>query len=160
MPARRNLPAPGSAQMSIRSMCPADLDAIVELDALVFGQGRPAYFERRLGWLSGSESHDGAIGLVAETSGRVIGLVMGTLTAGEFGFTQTTALVDSIAVHPAHQRRGVGSKLADAFLAACAAQGAIEVYTLVNWNSWDMLKFFDALGFALASTIPLRRQIC
>lgn len=140
-------------------MRPADLDALVELDALVFGQARPAYFERRLGMLGGSPSHGGAVGLVAEASGRVVGLAMGTLTAGEFGFTATTALVDSIAVQPAHQRRGVGRQLADAFLAACAAQGAIEVYTLVNWNSWDMLRFFDALGFALASTIPLCRQI-
>lgn len=140
-------------------MRPADLDAIVELDALVLGQARPAYFARRLSELGNPRAHGGAIGLVAETPGSVAGLIMGTLTAGEFGFAQPTALVDLIAVHPAYRRRGIGRQLADAFLSACAAQGAVEVYTLVNWNSWDMFKFFDTLGFALASTIPLRRQI-
>lgn len=140
-------------------MRPADLDAIVDLDALVLGQARPAYFARRLSWLDSPRAHGGAIGLVAEVSGSVVGLIMGTLTAGEFGFAQTTALVDLIAVHPTYRRHGAGRQLAAAFLAACAAQGAVEVYTLVNWSSWDMLKFFDTLGFTLASTIPLRRQI-
>ena len=159
MPAHRTSPAPASTHIAIRPMQPADLDAIVNLDALVFGQARPAYFERRIGWLSQAPSHDGAIGLVAETSDGVVGLVTGTLTSGEFGLPQITALVDSIAVHPAHRRHGIGRQLGDAFLAACAAEGAVEVHTLVNWSSWEMLKFFDALGFALASTISLHRRI-
>ena len=74
------------------------------------------------------------------------------------GFAQVTALVDSIAVDPAYLR-GVGRRLANAFVTEGEARGAREVYTLVNWNAWDMLKFFDSIGFSLASTIPLRRTI-
>jgi ribosomal protein S18 acetylase RimI-like enzyme len=145
--------------VAIRPMRPADLDAVVELDASVFGAPRRAYFERRLASLGqiGPQVH--TIGLVAEASGAIVGLVMGTLTHGEFGFTQVTALVDSIAVRPDHQRRGIGRQLASTFLGESAAQGASEVYTLVNWNACDMLKFFDSLGFALAATVPLRRPI-
>jgi ribosomal protein S18 acetylase RimI-like enzyme len=145
--------------VAIRPVRPADLDAVVELDASVFGSPRRAYFERRLASLGQTGPQVHTIGLVAEASGTIVGLVMGTLTHGEFGFTQVTALVDSIAVRPDHQRRGIGRQLASAFLAESAAQGASEVYTLVNWNAWDMLKFFDSLGFALAATVPLRRQI-
>lgn len=159
MPARRSSRSPARAQVSIRAMRHSDLDAVVDLDARVFGEPRPAYFERRWALVGRSETTSHTISLVAEAEGAVVGLVMGTLTYGEFGFAQVTALVDSIAVHPAHQRRGIGKQLADAFLAESAAHGAREVYTLVNWNAWDMLMFFDSLGFALASTIPLRRQI-
>jgi hypothetical protein len=30
---------------------------------------------------------------------------------------------------------------------------------LVNWDNWTLLKVFHALGFTLASTIPLERRI-
>ena len=143
----------------IRLLRRADLDAVVDLDASVFGSLRRAYFERRLASLgqTGPEVH--TIGLVAEADGAVVGHVMGTLTYGEFGFSEVTALMDSIAVGPKHQRRGIGRQLVAAFLEESASQGAAEAYTLVNWNAWDMLKFFDSLGFALASTVPLRRSI-
>jgi predicted N-acetyltransferase YhbS len=139
-----------------------DLDAVVELDATVVGEPRRAYCEQRLISLDHSGLPPRTIGLVAEEAdapGALVGLVMGTLTHGEFGFAQVTALVDSVAVRPSHQHKGIGRQLATAFLEASAAQGAGEVYTLVNWNAWDLLRFFDALGFSLAATVPLRRTI-
>lgn len=143
----------------IRPMRRTDLDAVVDLDASVFGAARRTYFEHRLASLgqTGPEVH--TIGLVAESGRATVGLVMGTLTHGEFGFSQVTALIDSLAVRPEYQQRGIGRRLAAAFLEESVAQGATEAYTLVNWNAWDLLKFFDSLGFALASTVPLRRSI-
>ncbi len=159
MPSQRPPRASSRSQVTIRAMRPSDLDAVVELDARVFGEPRPAYFERRMASLGQDEATSHTIALVAEASGAMVGLVMGTLASGEFGFAQVTALVDSIAVHPDYQRRGVGRRLANAFVTEGEARGAREVYTLVNWNAWDMLKFFDSVGFSLASTIPLRRTI-
>lgn len=143
----------------IRPLRRADLDAVVDLDASVFGAPRRAYFEHRLATLGQTGPQVHTIGLVAEKAGAIVGLVMGTLTHGEFGFAQVTALIDSLAVRPEHQQRGIGRRLATTFLEESAAQGATEAYTLVNWNSWDLLRFFDSLGFALASTVPLRRSI-
>jgi ribosomal protein S18 acetylase RimI-like enzyme len=159
MAARRSSRRDGQGGVSIRHMRSSDLDALVELDASTFGEGRRAYFERRLASLGETGPHAHTLGLVAEARGAVIGLVMGTLTHGEFGFAQPTALIDSIAVRPDQQRHQVGRQLVEAFLAEGAAQGAGEVYTLVTWNAWDLLKFFDSLGFALATTVPLRREI-
>jgi predicted N-acetyltransferase YhbS len=155
-------PGPSEAAAShvtIRALAPADLDAVVALDAQVFGESRRAYFERRLAFLQPGSHGSHTIGLVAQVGGSVVGLIMGTLTSGEFGFPQVTALVDSVAVHPDHQREGIGRQLAIAFMAECVRQDAREVYTLVNWNAWDILRFFDSLGFSLASTVPLRRHI-
>ncbi len=143
-------------------MRPDDLDAVVQLDEHILSKLRHDYFARRLTPLDASAASGLAnhtIGLVAEERGALVGFVMGTLTTGEFGFTEVTALVDSIAVHRAWQRRGIGRQLADAFVAASAARGAQDVYTLVNWNSWDLLKFFDSVGFGLAQTVPLRKRI-
>jgi ribosomal protein S18 acetylase RimI-like enzyme len=144
---------------TIRAMRPDDLDAIVQLDARVAGVARRAYFERRLIALGEGQPTGHTIGLVAEDDATVVGFVMGTLTSGEFGFTEVTALIDSIAVHPGQRHQRIGRQLIESFLAVCGACGARDVYTLVNWNSWEMLRFFDSAGFSLAPTVPLRRRL-
>ncbi len=146
-------------EVSIRAMRQADLAAVVELDAHAFGSARPAYFERRLTVLDAADAETRAIFLVAVYRDQVIGFVMGTLAYGEFGLTQVTAILDSIAVHPTYQHVGVGQQLTEVFIKQSARQGASSVYTLVNWDNWTLLKVFHALGFTLASTIPLERRI-
>jgi ribosomal protein S18 acetylase RimI-like enzyme len=136
-----------------------DLDAVVQLDARIAGATRRAYFERRLIALGAATTASHSLSLVAVDGDNVVGFVMGTLTTGEFGFVEVTALVDSIAVHPGQRHQRIGRQLVKAFLAECAAYGARDVYTLVNWNSWEMLRFFDSVGFSLAPTVPLRRRV-
>jgi ribosomal protein S18 acetylase RimI-like enzyme len=145
--------------VSIRAMVHADLAVVVELDALVFGTKRSAYFERRLAALNEQGADSRTVFLVADNRGMVIGFVMGALAYGEFGLTQVTAILDSIAVHPPYQRQGIGRQLIEAFIERSTRQGAAAVYTLVNWDNWMLLKTFHALGFVLASTIPLERRI-
>jgi predicted N-acetyltransferase YhbS len=145
--------------VSIRAMERADLAVVVELDALVFGAMRSAYFERRLAALNENDAEARMIFLVADYQDTVIGFVMGTLAYGEFGLTQVTAILDSIAVHPRYQQQGIGRQLIEAFIKRSTLQGAAAVYTLVNWDNWTLLKTFHSLGFVLASTIPLERRI-
>lgn len=146
-------------EVYIRPMRQADLSIIVELDAHAFGSTRPSYFERRLAVLDSADSETRAIFLVAVYRDGVVGFVMGTLAYGEFGLTQVTAILDSIAVHPDFRHQGIGQKLTEAFMKQSAIQGASAVYTLVSWDNWTLLKVFHALGFALASTIPLERRL-
>lgn len=147
------------AHATIRNMRFDDLEAVVQLDARVFGESRQAYFERRLASLDAHDPASHTIGIVAEYDGAVVGFVMGALTSGEFGFTDVTALMDSIAVHTGQQRHGLGELLANAFITESAARGARDVYTLVNWKSWDLLKFFDSMQFGLAQTVLLHRTV-
>lgn len=143
----------------IRAMVHADMAVVVELDALVFGTVRSAYFERRLVALGEADADARMIFLVADYQDTVIGFVMGTLAYGEFGLTQVTAILDSIAVHPRYQQHGIGRQLIESFIKRGTLQGAAAVYTLVNWDNWTLLKAFHSLGFVLASTIPLERRI-
>ena len=145
--------------VSIRPMLQTDSSTVIELDAHAFGSTRPAYFERRLVILDSADAETRVTFLVAVYHDQVIGFVMGTLAYGEFGLTQVTAILDSIAVHPDYQHQGIGQKLAEAFMKQSAKQGASAIYTLVNWDNWTLLKVFHALGFELASTIPLERRI-
>lgn len=154
-----SIPGFNRQEVSIRPMQRSDLSVVIELDARVLGKPRPAYFERRLAALEHQESRNHLIFLVADYHDERIGFVMGTLASGEFGLAQVTAIVDSIAVHPHYQHQHIGQQLIEAFLSQSTSLGARVAYTLVQWQNWELLKAFHALGFSLASTIPLERQI-
>jgi ribosomal protein S18 acetylase RimI-like enzyme len=151
--------AAARSHTAIRAMCPADREAIIALDTLIHGVARDTYFERRLRELERPGAADRQILLVAEADDALAGFVMGTLAHGEFGLTETAAVLDSIAVHPHAQRRSIGRRLVTAFLAEAARAGATRASTHVDWQDWSLLHFFQGLGFQLGTTIPLERRI-
>jgi ribosomal protein S18 acetylase RimI-like enzyme len=153
--------AAGPRGISIRPMRTADRLAVIKLDAAVFGQARTAYFERRLAALEHESNSDHQLIFLAAVSNddEIIGFIMGTLTSGEFGLPHITGVIDSIAVHPRYRRQHIGRLLIETFLNRSAALGARAAYTLVQWDNWELLKVFHALGFSLPSTIPLERRI-
>src|SRR3972149_6737586 len=70
-------------QLKLRRMAPADLDAVVALDAALTGQTRRAYFERRLAAaLRQPELH---LQFAAEEGGAYRGHALARVLAGEFG---------------------------------------------------------------------------
>lgn len=146
-------------RVCIRDILYADLAAIVELDAQVFGPPRDAYFAHRLAVLDHPEAKRQSILLAADYRGVLAGFIMGTLAYGEFGLVQVTAIVDSLAVHPRYQSKGIGRTLLEAFIRQGTQLGAETVYTLVRWDNWNLLKIFHALGFSMATTLPLERRI-
>ncbi|MER5639823.1 GNAT family N-acetyltransferase [Kitasatospora sp. NPDC002227] len=80
-------------------------------------------------------------GLVAvDGSGAVLGLLDVTVAEGSL------ATIDNIAVHPDHQRRGIGAALLDAWL----AEAPPEVTELDAWTRDDpgTLAWYHAAGFA------------
>ena len=154
-----SIPGFNRQEVSIRPMLRSDVSVVIALDARVFGKPRTAYFERRLAALEHPETGNHLIFLVADYRDEIIGFIMGTLASGEFGLAQVTTIIDSLAVHPRYQRQHIGQHLIETFLSQSVSLGAKTAYTLVHWENWELLKVFHSLGFSLASTIPLERQI-
>jgi ribosomal protein S18 acetylase RimI-like enzyme len=152
-------PAAARARTAIRALRPADREAIIALDALIHGATRDDYFERRLCELERLGAAEHQILLVAEAENALVGFALGTLAYGEFGLTETAAVLDSIGVHPRARRRSIGRRLVTAFLAEAARAGATVAYTHVDWQNWSLLHFFEGLDFQLGTTIPLERRI-
>lgn len=153
------IPGFNRREVSVRPMRPSDVSVVIELDARILGQARTTYFQRRLAALEHADIGHHLIFLVADYHDEIIGFIMGTLAFGEFGLAQVTAIIDSLTVHPHYQRQHIGQQLIETFLSRSASLGARAAYTLVQWENWELLKVFHALGFSLASTIPLERQI-
>ena len=147
-------------QLKLRRMTPADLDAVVALDAALSGRNsggrtRRAYFERRLA----AARHQPELHLqfVAEADGAFRGHALARVLEGEFGRTRPALRLEVISVDPAAQGRGVGRALHRALEEEAGKRAIAEFRTAAAWRDHAMLRFLAGLGYLLA---PAHVLVC
>lgn len=131
------------SRVNIRPMTVGDVSAIVEIDLKVIGKSRPDYWKKMVP----ENPQYPFLSLVAEFEGKVIGFVLGEVSGWEFGVPDTIGWLSIIGVDPDHQHKGVARRLSQEFVKNLKAMNVGVIYTLVNWNDWDLLKFYKAMGF-------------
>jgi predicted N-acetyltransferase YhbS len=139
----------------IRIMKKEDLERIIEIDNLVLGERRPDYWERKVE-MSGKKSP--LPSLVAEIEGKVVGFIIGEASGWEYGVPENIGWIDTIGVDPVYQK-GIGGLLMKELLNYMKKVGVDTVYTLVNWRDWELLRYFNAIGFKRGDMINLEFKI-
>ena len=159
-------------EVKIRVLSENDLDAVVKIDKKILGKERRAFWKRKIAYADIYPRP----ALVAEFEGKVVGFIMGYVSGWEFGVPDTIAWIDTLGVDPAYQRRGIGRALFNALIESFkrtgreASPGVTEpgkaeiegvniVYTLANWNDWDLMQFYNAMGFKKGEMLSLKMKI-
>jgi len=142
----------------VRQLNIDDLDAIVEVDFKVgkVGIRRYPYWRTKIEEVEGTSP---SCSLVAEYDGKVVGFILGTVSGWEFGIPNTVGWIDVIGIDPAYHHRGVATTLFKAIIEEFKKEGAQHVYTLVQWDDWDLMSFFKAVGFSRGELINLEYRI-
>jgi ribosomal protein S18 acetylase RimI-like enzyme len=152
--------------MKIRVLGENDLGAVVEIDKKILGKKRRAYWKRKITYADIYPRP----ALVAEIQGKVVGFIMGYVSGWEFGVPDTIGWIDTLGVDPAYQRQGIGRALFTALIEnfkrsgkektpESKIEGVNVVYTLTNWNDWDLVQFYNAMGFKKGEMLNLKLQI-
>jgi ribosomal protein S18 acetylase RimI-like enzyme len=161
-----------SDKVKIRVLSENDLEAVVEIDKKVLGNERRAYWKRKIAYADIYPRP----ALVAELEGKVVGFIMGYVSGWEFGVPDTIGWIDTLGVDPEYQRRGIGRALFSALienfkhsgrektlvakeLEKPQIEGVNVVYTLTNWNDWDLMQFYYAMGFKKGEMLNLKLKI-
>ena len=142
--------------VKIRLLKKDDLEAIVKIDEKILGENRKDYWGKKLESIHDRSSQTS---LVVELGGEVVGFILGDVSGWEFGVPDTIGWVDTIGIDPAYQKRGLATALASELIKNLKAVGVRTIYTLVNWNDWDLLQFFHAMGFTRGEMINLELKI-
>ncbi len=140
----------------IRKMAFRDLKRIIEIDTKILGKARPGYWEMKL---IIAEKNSPVSSLVAEMDGKVVGYLIGDASGWEYGVSESTGLIDAIGVDPEFQRKGIASLLFKEMIANLKKVGVTKVTTFVTWSDWEILKFFNTVGFKLGKMVNLEFDI-
>lgn len=134
-----------------------DLEDIVVIDSKVLGEERREYWVQKIIGEAGARPEDAS--LVAEIDGKVVGFVLGGVSGWEFRVPNNVGWIDTIGVDPDYQHRGIARALLNELIRNLKKYGVDTIYTLVNWNDWDLLQFFRSMGFTRGDMINLMLKI-
>ncbi len=129
----------------VREERPEDFDAIAAVVEAAFGKPEEA---RMIDEIRRSGGYVPELSFVAELAGRVVGHTMLSYVRLE-GSPRRLLELAPMAVHPAHQRQGIGSALAHAALAAADELGEPLVLVLGHPT------YYPRFGFRRASELGL-----
>ncbi len=141
----------------IRQMDRSDLEALVQIDSDILGVVRRDYYRDKI---EKSLDRDNRIcSWVAIDADKVVGFIMGAVYLGEYGVKESSAVVDTIGVYPQYQGFGIAGMLYKEFLENVKRIGIKKIYTIVDWEDLDLIKFFNGEGFAPSKRLCLEMNI-
>jgi ribosomal protein S18 acetylase RimI-like enzyme len=141
----------------IRSLKEEDLAAVVRIDAKLTGIDRSAYYRAKFREMlieSGIR-----VSLVSEDDGVVNGFVMARVDFGEFGKVDKAAVIDTIGVHPAYGRSGIGHALLSQLLLNLSTLQVEFVRVQVSLEDFSLQRFLHARGFGPSQRLVLCKTI-
>jgi GNAT superfamily N-acetyltransferase len=150
-------PKPDPADLAIRPVEAADLDAVIALDAAVTGLAKPDYWYE-LFHRYGTRGRQQRFFLVAAAGGEIQGFVLGEVRDWEFG-SPPCGWVFGINVRQDARLDGTGTRLLEAIVAAFRRAGVTKVRTLLARDNTLVLSFFRSQGMMAAPFIPLELDL-
>lgn len=141
--------------IKLRILTMKDLDAVTEIDHNLLGSKRREYWEARLE----STETSGVPSLAAEVGGKVIGFILGSASGWEYGIPENVGWIDTIGVTKAWQGKGVSQLLFKEIYSMFKKVGVDTIYVFVDWKKWDLLKFFEKMGFTRGDMINLELKL-
>lgn len=145
------------AEIRIRPLREADIEAIIAIDAEITGEGKPGFWRGLLTLYEPAaetgegdapqepRSHPTYLCEVAEKGGEVVGFVLGDVQAWQFGIPRCGRII-SVGVRPDHRRQGVASRLARELLEGFRKMNLPLVQCLVRTGD-PLGDFFGSMGF-------------
>ena len=144
---------PVGGNVVVRHLRPADLEAVIQIDARNVGRRRDEFFRLKL---KQALSDTGiTVSLAAEIDGALIGFLLARVFYGEFGVSEPVAVMDVIDVHPDFRGYHAAAALLGQLRTNLLGLGIRTLRTEAGWDSHDLLAFFHHEGFVMAQRVCL-----
>jgi ribosomal-protein-alanine N-acetyltransferase len=129
--------------VNIRRMMRSDIDTVLDIDRKT-GGGRGLITYKDMVAVDPGGALD--LSFVSEVDGKVVGFILARLTYAGVPFVEV-AVIQAIVVDPDYQRRGIASRLVNALLSYCHAEGINTIRAVLEERNADLKRFFQRLGF-------------
>jgi len=143
--------------LRVRSLAGEDLPAVVRIDGKFTRRDRTVFYGgkfREMLLESGIRAS-----LAVEEDGFVVGFVMARVDFGEFGTVERSAVIDTLGIHPAYGRTGIGRGLLFQLLHNLCSLQVDSVRAEVPEGNLSLQRFLAANGFTPSQRLPLSKAI-
>ena len=142
--------------LKLRSLCPADIDRVSDIESKIAGSPRRPFFEKRLALATAQP--ESFITCAAELEGTLLGFAFARIQGGDFGKLGTWAVLDNLNVAPQSQGKGIGKAVLAGIEHRMHARQITTLKTEALWTNRPMTSFFAGAGFQLAESRIIERD--
>ncbi|MFQ5826979.1 MAG: GNAT family N-acetyltransferase [Dehalococcoidia bacterium] len=144
-----------STRVEIRTMTEDDIPAILEIDRKLSGGLRtPTYQSSVESYIGGELS----LSCVAEDRGRIVGFITGECRPVHY-MERPHALIELIGIDPEYQRRGIATRLIEAFGERCRERGALSVHAMISVGDEAMRSLLRSLDFTMGEMVTFQMAL-
>lgn len=140
-----------------RPLTEADLNRVVEIDAIIGGRKRPQFYQKRLHAALAEPKAFIYIGY--DSYGSLHGFLQARLLEGEYGASEPVAVLDNIGVEPGFQGQGIGRAMMQEFAELLKHKNVHEIQTQADWRNQSIIGFLAQSRFQLAPRQVLERDV-
>ncbi|MBV9191001.1 MAG: GNAT family N-acetyltransferase [Betaproteobacteria bacterium] len=133
----------------LREATAEDLPAVLELYALALGDARTLSREEAEVVFDRMRAYPDFRLYVAELAGRIVGTYSLIVVQGLNHAGARSAVMESVAVHPDLQRRGIGREMVAHARAYCRRRGCYKLALSSNLKREDAHTFYEQLDFEI-----------
>jgi len=144
-----------SSVVSVDRVTLPDLPAIIAIDLDITGSEKPEYW---YGLYAANQSDANSPFLAAHVDGEVVGYIVGSFRAWEFG-SPRCGWVHAIGVKPDSRKLGVATKLFVELARHLMAAGATTIRTMIHIDNQVLMSFFRFQGMAAGPFIELEMSL-
>ena len=142
---------PATSGLAIGPVTLADLPAVIAIDLDISGIEKPEYW---YGLYSAKQTDSHSPFLVAKVNDEVVGYVVGSFRAWEFG-SPRCGWVHAIGVNKESRKLGVATLLFNELASELKAVGATTIRTMIHIDNHLLMSFFRFQGMAAGPFIEL-----
>jgi GNAT superfamily N-acetyltransferase len=151
MPSAKEVGQPSPTEVAIDRAVLDDLPMVIQIDGEITGQPKPEF------WYSFYTTHRSDQNnpfLVARHDGQVVGYIIGSVRAWEFG-SPTCGWIRGIGVRPEFRKLGVATSLFDNLVSIFRSLGLTTIRTMIRIDDQLLMSFFRFQGMAAGPFIEL-----
>jgi GNAT superfamily N-acetyltransferase len=148
---------PVAPEIRVRALRTDDIDRLVAIDRAHVGRSRRRVLAKRLEMHAADPAESLQFGV--DVKGRLAGFVLARVQRGEFGRTDSSAVIDVLGVDPASRGQGCGRALMDAITTEARARNLPRLHSQADWTMDELLRFFADAGFELSSRLVIERPV-
>jgi ribosomal protein S18 acetylase RimI-like enzyme len=141
-------------KVSIRRMIRSDIHEVLALNRIITSSRRDIIKYEDLASANPGTPPD--LSFVAEINGRIVGFSINRSMYLMVPLTEV-CIIHAIFIHPDYQGRGIGSKLIQALLEYCQAEGIGTVRTLIPRANKELRALVERHGFQRSRIINFDR---
>jgi len=144
------------ADYTIRSMKMDDIEEVIRIQETIIKKKVAVRWQKALEHYIDRDPKSCLVAVLkGKTRERLIGFIVGDIKIWGFGLRQS-GWIEIIGIHPKHMGKGAGHALGRRLLNYFRRMKVDGVYTVVRWDSGDLLSFFKSMGFDQSGFLNLK----